>query len=539
MKKRHGRAAAKDRGRQIPQVRESGSVDNKLRASVSCYRAGRLSEAKLLCTKILSQDPKNVAALHLLGVIKCQEGDALQATELIRQVLALRPDDAEAHNNLGIALCGQGKLEEAVAAYHRALELKPDYAESQNNLGIALKNHGKLEEAVAAYHRALELKPDYAESHNNLGNVLTHLGRLEEAVASYRNALAINPDRAESHLQMAHIKKHSDYDNDIKAMEEGYANPDNSDEQRMYLAFGLGKAFEDLRNYETAFDFFLAGNTMKRKTQSYSIDALGRFFRKQKEVFDSSWFDKYQGAGCEDDTPIFIVGMPRSGTTLVEQILASHQQVYGAGEVVTLPQIIVPFFNRFPGAALAEGLRDCDGAEFERMGIEYIDAIRKHSKKARFITDKMVSNFRFIGLIKLMLPNAKIIHCCRNPLDNCLSIFKCYFSNKNIGYAYDLIELGEYYNFYRDLMKYWHSVLPDFIYNVQYEEMVADQAEQTRLLLKHCDLEWEDACMEFYKTDRPARTASAVQVRRPIYKDSVQSWKRYEKQLAPLLEILG
>ncbi len=578
--KKLARKAAKNRRGRPPQSLGQGlgaAPANRnselVQKGTRLHQAGQVQEAETIYRQVLATDPNHADANYLLGVLLYQAGNHAQAVDLIsraiatapdqpmyhnnlgnmhqelgrleeavasyRKALVIKPDYAAAHSNLGNALQELGRLEEAVASYRKALVIKPDYAAAHSNLGTAHQELGRLEEAVASSRKALVIEPSYAEAHNNLGTAHMRMGRLEEAVAGYRKALVIKPDYAESYMHLAHIKEHFECDNEIKAMEEKYASPDISDEQRMYLAFGLGKAFEDLRQYEKAFDFFLAGNTIKRKTQSYSIEAQDLFFKKQKEVFDSSLFEKYRGAGCEDDSPIFVLGMPRSGSTLIEQILASHAQVYGAGEVTALPQIMFPFFNRFSSVALAEGIRECDAAEFERMGVEYIDAIKKHSKKARFTTDKALSNFQFIGMIRLILPNAKIIHCCRNPLDNCLSIFKSQFVRSGFEYAYDLIELGRYYNLYRDLMKYWHSVLPDFIYNIQYEEMVADQAEQTRLLLKHCGLEWEDACLEFYKTNRPVATASAVQVRRPIYKNSVQSWKRYEKQLAPLLEILG
>ena len=560
-----GKATIRSPGQQTVAIQESIDI------AVQHHKAGRFPEAESIYQQILQTDPSQPVALHLLGVIAHQMGKNDIAVELITRAIAIKSDYVEAHSNLGNALQGLGKLDEAVVSYHKALAIKPDYAEAHSNLGIALKDQGKLDEAVASHRKALAIKPDYAEAHSNLGNAfkdlgkldeavasyhkalaikpdfakahynlglaLQDLGKLDEAVASYHKALAINPDYAEAHRHMAGMKKHSEYDEDIRAMEKAYAKPAISDEQRMHLAFGLGKAFEDLQQFEKAFGFFAEGNSIKRGSYSYSIDDHGHFFKKLEEAFDSSLFAKHQGTGCDDETPIFILGMPRSGTTLVEQILASHPQVHGAGELGTLSQIVSSYFDKGKGVEIPESIGQVDGADFERPGVEYIQAIRKHSPDTRFITDKMPENFKFIGLIKLMLPNAKVIHCRRDPADTCLSIFKTYFTVKH-EYSHDLGELGRYYNFYRGLMEHWHSVIPGFIHDVQYEDMVADQAGQTRTLLEYCGLEWDDACLEFYKTDRPVRTASAEQVRRPIYKDSVQLWKRYEKQLAPMLEIL-
>ena len=543
---REARKAAQNRRGHPPQPLGQGlggapasRFSTLVQKGTQLHQAGQVQEAETTYRQVLDINPDHADANHLLGVLLIQVGKPAQAVELISRAIATAPDQPLYHGNLGTALQQLGRLEEAVASYHKALAIKPVYAEAHNNLGNVLKRMGRLEEAVASYHKALAIKPEDAQTHYNLGNALRVLGRSEEAVASYRAALVIEPDFAMVHRVMAKIKKHSKYDNDIKAMEKTYARPGTGDKERMHLAFGLGKAFEDLQQYEKAFDFFLEGNAIKRRTQDYPVEEQEIFFNELKEIFNRSLFEKHQSVGCEDEAPIFILGMPRSGTTLVEQILASHAQVYGAGEIGTLSQVASNRFTGLTAAALAEGIRQCDASEFERMGMEYIAAIRKHSKKARFVTDKMPSNFQYIGLIKLILPNAKVIHCRRNPQDNCMSIFKSFFASQNLAYAYELRELGRYYNRYRDLMKHWHRVLPGFLHNVQYEDMVADQAEQTRALLKYCGLEWDDACLEFYKSDRPVNTVSAEQVRRPIYKDSVQSWKRYEKQLAPLLEILG
>ena len=231
--------------------------------------------------------------------------------------------------------------------------------------------------------------------------------------------------------------------------------------------------------------------------------------------------------------------MPRSGTTLVEQILASHPKVHRAGELNYLHRVVTSRFTKIDDARFAESLNQASTGDFSGAGGEYIRMIRERADSAGFITDKMPLNFHLIGMIKLMLPNAKIIHCCRDPLDTCLSIFKNYFSFDGHYYAYDLDEIGRYYNLYRDLMRHWRHVLPGFIYDIQYENLVAEQEKQSRALLAYCGLEWDDACLEFHKTDRPVQTASSAQVRRPIYKDSVQSWKRYENQLAPLRDVLS
>ena len=556
----------------MPEQQQTLTIQQALDLAVQHHTAGRLSDAESIYQQILQADPNQPVALHLHGVIAHQVGKHDTAVDLITKALAIKPDyakahynlgnalkeacerdaaiqayqkaiahdpgHAEAHNNLGLALQDQGKLDTAVASHNKALALAPDNAEALSNRGLALQGLGMLDEAVASYHKALAIAPDSAKCHNNLGNAQQDMGQLDAAVASYHKALAIAPDYAEAHRHLSNAYKFSEYNDDIRAMEDAYALPDLGDQQRMHLAFALGKSFEDLRQYKKAFGFYLTANALKRRTFEYSIEADEKYFDRLEKVFTLDLFRTHSNAGSSDDSPIFILGMPRSGTTLVEQLLASHSNVHGAGELKYLQNIVASRFAKNDDPKLAESLAMASSAAFSDAGDDYIRRIREHRHGTGFITDKMPHNFRLIGMIRLMLPKAIIIHCCRDPLDTCLSIFKSYFSASGNYYAYDLGELGRYYTLYRDLMDHWHRVLPGFIYDIHYEDLVANQEGQTRALLSHCGLEWDDACLDFHRTDRPVRTASAVQVRRPIYTDSIQSWKRYENWIEPLLDAM-
>ena len=403
-----------------------------------------------------------------------------------------------------------------------------------------------------------------AQHHYKRAGSLREQGRFDEAIVSFRKAMATEPRlAAPGYRQIAAIKTHTELDEDVQAMERLYAASDATDEQRMYLAFGLGSAFEDLAQYQKAFEFFRTGNALKRATlgdlrsapkprgiakianslglqrprNSPLIAKRAVNFAVAKELFEKFPFDRYAHAGCQDATPIFVLGMPRSGTTLVEQILASHSQVHGAGELPDLTAIGGAFLNRFRGKTKA--FRQCDAAAFEQVGADYVKSLRAQAESATFIVDKTPENYMFAGLIKLILPNAKVIQCRRDPRDTCMSIFKQLFgSDQVMNYAYDLEEVAQYHNLCRDLMDTWQRLLPEFMYVLNYEELVADQEHQTRLMLNYCGLVWEPACLTFYETNRRIQTR-AEQARRPMYDSSVGAWRHYEVQLAPLLRTLN
>lgn len=548
------------------------SLQDKIKLGLQYHAASRLAEAEACYQEVLRENKDHPDALHFLGVAAYQKGDAALAVTLIRKALDVKPDYVAAFNNLGNALRAMGRLEEAMDAFRQALALNPNYGDALTNLGNALKELDRFDEAVAfyekalvlspdspqtlnnlgnalkglghharaltAFRRALEIVPDFAEALHNLGLVLRDLGRVSDAEDALRKALAIKPSYANAHMALSHMTTHVEYDDDIRRMEAAYSATRQGSDERGHLASGLGKAFEDLKEYDRAFPFFLETNKTIRGKYEYSPTEHVDQFAQLKAAFSASLFCQWDGLGCQDETPIFILGMPRSGTSLVEQILASHPQVHGAGELGAMMQVFRDFTQKHNGEIARNDLAGVKDSAYREMGESYIRLLRAHCPDSRFVTDKMPDNFKYIGLIKLILPKAKVVHCRRDPVDTCLSIFKANFGSLH-KYAHDLEELGRYYNLYRDLMRHWESVLPGYIYSVQYEDMVSDQEAQTRALLSHLGLPWDDACLEFHKTRRTVSTASVTQVRRPIYKDSVRLWKRYGDHLAPLLKVLG
>ncbi|HEY1785723.1 MAG TPA: tetratricopeptide repeat protein, partial [Pirellulales bacterium] len=524
-------------------------------------RQGKLGEAAQRYEDALDLEPKFYPAHNELGCIFQVQGKLDEAVASFEQALAFKPDYAEARNNLGNALKTQGKFDQAAAQFERALALKPgllqalinlgavlhrqgkldqaaarleqaialepDYAEAHHNLGNVLKDQGRLEQAIASFRRTIELRPDFAEAYNNLGSALKDQGKLDEAAACYEQALARQPDLAEAYYNRTDLKTFRAGDADLAALEALAANPGNLPPDKMlFVHFALGKAFEDVGDHRRAMEHFLQGNALKRRTFDYNEAAYNRDSQRIPQVFNAQLLDRFPAAGDPSQVPIFVLGMPRSGSTLVEQIVASHPQVHAAGELKNLDQVVRGATNSAgQPISLATWIDSLDAASLQRMGQAYLSSLPALPAGKTRITDKLPGNFLRIGLIRLILPGARIIHTMRDPADTCLSCFSRLFTD--MPFCYDLGELGRYYCRYFELMAYWRSVLPaGAMLDVAYEDLVDNFEEQARRLIDFCGLPWDDRCLSFHETNRPITTSSNVQVRRPLYRSSVQRWRR-------------
>lgn len=405
--------------------------------------------------------------------------------------------------------------------------------------GIYIKE-GRHDEAVKCYQKVLANNPNCVTTLDFLGCAYIEKGDIDQALNAFQKVVALDPGNIPCHYSIANIQKYTGDEIHISEMERLFQDKDLNNEQRMLLAFGLAKAYEDSKKYERSFDYLSVGNKLKRETFSYSEEETAAAFERIKEVFNKSFVSTDLKLDVPNNNPIFILGMPRSGTSLVEQIVASHSSVYGAGELPYVRQILNHISNSSDIFETLRHIRDNCGTTAAILGNEYIKRTHQLSALAKHITDKMPINFMWLGIIHLALPNAKIIHCKRDPMDNCYSIFKNLFNGEAQPFAYNLQELGHYYLLYKDLMRHWQDVFaPETIYDISYEELVANQENETRKLLEYCELPWEDNCLSFHKSARTVNTASAVQVRKPIYKDSIHLWKRYEKHLEPLQTIIS
>lgn len=504
---------------------------------IALKRQGRYADAEAAFRQSIAVNPDYPDAYSNLGdVLRCL-GRLDDAEKALRHAIALRPPFADAFSSLGLTLREQGRLAEAEEACRRAIALDPAHAGACSSLGVVLENQGRLIEAEAAYRRAIALKPDFAEAHNNLGAILKTIGRFAEARVVVEQAVQLVPQNALHFLNLTDVRQFSVGDPYLASMEEFAENISLLPvKQQIELHFALAKAYEDVGRCDYFFQQLLAGNALKRQQIPYDETATLAVFERIMEVFTPTLMRTLQNAGEPSSVPLFIVGMPRSGTTLIEQIMASHPQMFGAGELPDLHNAaagIRPTGEQifsFPDAMLT-----VSGAQLGLLGTRYVSEITRLAPTASHVINKMPSNFLYAGLIHLALPNARIIHCVRDPIDTCLSCFSKLFAAGQY-HTYDLAELGRYYRRYQALMEHWRRVLPSGrILDVRYEDVVADLEGQARRIMAHCGLHWDERCLSFHKSARPVRTASAVQVRQPIYKSAIGRWRAYAEFLAPLL----
>jgi tetratricopeptide (TPR) repeat protein len=506
----------------------------------ACRLAGRTEEAVAHARRALELKPDYAEALGNLALALAGLERLDEAAELLRRAIAMEPLHPDFHLRLGFVLVGQGRLEEAEAALQQVLALFPTSHDAFNLLGRVAFMKGSLDAGTAHYRRALELKPDFADAHNGLGHALHALGRFAEAADSYRSALALDQGNTLIHFNLADAKIFTEDDPQLAAMQALACKGDLPERERMFLHFALGKAYADLHQHTRSFEHLLRGNALKRAHLRYDETATLATLTRIEATFNQPLLKKKARHGERSHLPVFILGMPRSGTSLVEQILASHPRVLGAGELTAMDEAL--------GAVRASrGLLpypDCvgalDAAAIQEIGARYLAHVRGLAPAGTTrVTDKMPSNFLLAGLIHQVLPNARIIHTVRDPVDTCISCFSRLFALEH-NYTYDLAELGRYYRAYQRLMAHWHRVLPPGrILNVRYEELVADLDGQARRMVAHCGLDWDDRCLAFHRTQRAVRTASAMQVRQPIYTSSIGLRRHYEPFLGPLLAALG
>ncbi|MEX2496346.1 MAG: sulfotransferase [Woeseia sp.] len=511
----------------------------KLAHAAEHHKAGQLEEAERLYREVVRGNPLNVDALRMLGRIALAAKRNADAERLFLRAIKLAPDFTGAMTDLGRVLKEQNQFAEAIDCFRRVIELEPDNAQAHFQLAGTLAPAALTYRAIEAYEKALELQPTFPGATLGLGHVLKTVGRQDEAVNAYRECIRLRPDNGESYWSLANLKTYRLTDEDIAAMSAALER-ELTDQSRVNFLYALAKAHEDRKEFDIAWQYYSKGNATQRMLEKYDPVQTEVLHDAIIEVFDEALLRRSTGIGNPDASPLFIVGLPRSGSTLLEQILASHSQVEGTSELPYVGRVATSLSrNRADGVNYPEAVRELSGEHFKALGQQYLDLAKMHRTEAkpRFI-DKMPNNFPAIGFLHQILPDATIIDARRHPLDACVSCYRQLFA-KGQTFTYDLVDIGEYFLEYERMMDHWHTVLPGKVLTLQYEEVVGNFEHEVQRLLEHCNLPFEDACLRFYETDRPVRTASSEQVRQPINARSIGFWKHYEDKLEELKEVLA
>jgi tetratricopeptide (TPR) repeat protein len=511
-----------------------------LAASHHLYE-NRVHKAEGLARSFLQKNPKHVEGMRILAEIGKRLGVLDDAEFLLESAVEFEPDNIALRLDYIEILRKRQKHEAALEQAAALLKRDPDNPVFLSRHAVECLAIGDYEAALSGFDKVLAVLPEDAGTHAARAHALKTMGHTDEAVSAYRRAYAARPDYGEAYYGLANLKTYRFTDEEIARMQAQEAAVGLRSHDRVHLCFALGKAHEDRADYDRAFEYYNRGNDLKRAQTRYTSDIMAQEFQAQADVCTPDLFEQQGGKGCPAPDPIFIVGLPRAGSTLLEQILASHSQVDGTLE---LPDILATAHrlrgrNRGEGAGRYPGiLHELSAEQLRQLGEDYIENTRIHRQGAPFFTDKMPNNFRHIGLIKLILPNAKIIDARREPMACCFSGFKQLFAEGQ-EFTYGLDEIGRYYRGYVELMDHWDRVLPGEILRVQYEDVVADLETQVRRILDFCGLPFEQACLDFHATERAVRTASSEQVRQPIYDSGIEQWRHFESHLDPLKSALG
>ena len=493
-------------------------------------------------------------AFYNLGSVQKKLGRFQEAIENYKRAIQITPNYLDAHNNLGNIYKDLGLLNDAIESYEWAISYGPKYAIAHINLASIYSSYD-LEKALHHYQEAISIEPNFPEAHYSLGTVFSSLGQKDESMKSYEKALELRSDYVEAHNALSTIKKYKKNDPQIKQMKNLLNQTNLMLSDKISLNFALAKASEDLENHKDFFKFLNEGNHLNKEKLNYSIDSDLEGISNIRNIFINS-----KGGAPKSNLkkgmprPIFIVGMPRSGTSLVEQIISSHTEVYGAGELDFLSRsILKEIHTEVYGAGeldflsknvlkeiKPDNIKKIYSKEFfEKITNNYYRSLSSFNISEDIFTDKMPLNFRFIGFILSAFPEAKIVHLKRDPIATCWSIYKHYFKSNGNGYASNFDDLSSYYLMYKGLMDFWHKTFPNQIYDISYEDLTLSQEKETRKLLNYCDLSWDDRCLNFHKNTRAVHTTSGFQVREKMYQGSSEAWRKYEQYLEPLISKIG
>jgi len=526
-----------------PRLRMASTTANKqhllklLQKGQAHQQRGQFKEAEHCYQLVLREDPKNAESLNLLGVLVVEAEQYDMSIELLLKAVKQEPKNAKFRNNLANSYILNDQPELAVPHLRKALARNPALTEALMNMTRAYREMGKWKTALSYCEKVLSRAPDFTPARIEQAGIMADSGDNSGATRLFRQILDDNPCEFNAMIGLAACHKFTREDKDIELFEAALNSGDFSESETIALRHAAGKYYNDIKDYDKAFDRFAKAKDMAGL--NFSLTEYRKHVDQLSQLFTPLHFFKYQGAGSPSERPVFIVGMPRSGTTLTEQIIASHPKAFGAGELPDIGVIVTEITQaNYQHPDFYENLKNLTAAQTVHYAERYLKTLNRYSRSALRVVDKMPHNFEALGLIALLFPHARIIHCKRDPMDNCMSIFTHHFSETH-GYNTSLEKLGLYYCEYNRLMDHWKTALPLNIFEVQYENMIADQEGMTRKLIDFLGLEWDDACLDFHQTERSVLTLSRWQVRQPIYTTSVKRWKHYDKHLGPLKQALG
>ena len=545
--------------------KQSSLPKKEVESVFALYSSGEFQKAVEVIKSLNSLYPNQPLLFNLIGACYKELGELAGAAKMFEIAITLSPQYAEAHFNLGVIHQDLDQKDLAVRCYKKAIEINPNYPSAHNNLGNIYKDLGELESSIESLEWAIAYKHDYAEAHNNLGNSLNESGRVQDAIKSFEKALTYNPTYAramfnlslalkdigkkedyhkfikktvqlkphwsDAQLHLSRVKKYVKNDPQIAELHSFLTQDDITLKDKINFNFTLAKVYEDIGDHENQFKFLNEANRLRKEESGYKFEKDLRLFSNIKETFKNPPKPLTTSIiKSSKVSPIFILGMPRSGTSLVHQIISIHHRVYGAGELTKLNKFVTPYLKDSKNNEITKQdlLSIRENYTKELLGLNVTESI---------IVDKMPLNFRYIGFILAAFPDSKIIHMNRDSMAVCWSIYKYFFPGNT--YSYNQKDIAAYYCLYEDLMDFWKKKFPNKIYDLSYEELTINQKFETQELLKYCDLEWDENCLNFYKNTTAVKTTSAIQVKKKMYQGSSDAWKKYEAYLKPLLKGLN
>ena len=550
---------------ELNQNKETKPNKNELEALVDLHKTGQFQKALSLIDGLIKTYDNDPFLFNIKGSCLCETGDLNNSIISFEKAITLKPDYAEAlfnlgvahqrlnqpemaiesyektlniqhayptvHHNLGIIYFQKDQLNSAIKSFEWAVAYSPNYSEAYYNLGKAFQKNRQFEKAKKQFEKAISINPNYAHAYESLGILCEIINLQNEAVGCYEKALRINPHLTNTYRNLSKLKKFKAKDPLISQMESLYSKSDLHSSHKINLCFSLATVYKDLNHQDNFFKFLNEGNALRKKELGYDITQSQNVHSTIVNLFSSKQSLINKPKDKPSIRPIFIVGMPRSGTSLVEQIISSHHEVYGAGELLTLRKVIDPILDKY----LNNNKYKVTKKDYLMIREQYLDSLSNLNVSNKIITDKMPVNFRLIGFILSAMPEAKIIHIKRDARATCWSNFQQYFSDGN-GFSFNQEDLVKFYALYSEMMDFWHKLFPNKIYDISYEELTINQKKETQKLLNYCELDWDENCLNFHKNVRGVVTASKTQVRKKMYQRSSEAWKKYESNLKILTE---